>query len=152
MLNLEKYIRKYVWDDERTPYLVPVARMTRRQADYELHAYSVFVGILFGMVSAGAILSQDPQIKSDAVAVYGFTVVCGALVFAFTKAVQAAWYCAVAPVVALLYFFLYGFHPNLSTIDHVALIVFGLIWLRYSLRVVAIARNYPDMPQASGGP
>jgi len=152
MLNLEKYIKRYVWDDERTPYLVPVARMTRRQADYELHAYSVFVGILFGMVTGGALLSQDPQIKSDAVAVYGFTVVCGALVFAFTKAVQAAWYCALAPLAALLYFFLYGFHPNLSTIDHVVLIVFGLIWLRYSLRVVAIARNYPDMPQVSGGP
>ena len=152
MLNLEKYIKRYVWDDERTPYLVPVARMTRRQADYELHAYSVFVGILFGMVTGGALLSQDPQIKSDAVAVYGFTVVCGALVFAFTKAVQAAWYCALAPLAALLYFFLYGFRPNLSTIDHVVLIVFGLIWLRYSLRVVAIARNYPDMPQVSGGP
>jgi hypothetical protein len=38
MMNLEKYFKKYLWDDERTPYLVPVARMTRRQADYELHA------------------------------------------------------------------------------------------------------------------
>jgi hypothetical protein len=152
MLNLEKYIKRYVWDDERTPYLVPVARMTRRQADYELHAYSVFVGILFGMVAGGALLSQDPQIRSEAVAVYGFTVVCAAIIFAFTKAVPAAWYCAIVPLAALLYFFLYGFHPNLSTIDHVVSIVFGLIWLRYSLRVVAIARNYPDMSQVSGGP
>jgi hypothetical protein len=147
MLNLEKYIRKYVWDDERTPYLVPVARMTRRQADYELHAYSVFVGVLFGMVSGGALLSQDPQIRSEAVAVYGFTVVCAALIFAFTKTVHAAWYCAAAPIAALLYFFVHGFHPSLSAIDHAALIVFGVIWLRYSLRVVSIARAYPRLQE-----
>jgi hypothetical protein len=121
MLNLEKYIKKYVWDDERTPYLVPVARMTRRQADYELHAYSVFVGVL-----------------------------CAALIFAFTKTVHAAWYCAAAPIAALLYFFVHGFHPSLSAIDHAALIVFGVIWLRYSLRVVAIARAYPGLPETGG--
>ncbi len=60
---------------------------------------------------------------------------------------QAAWYCAAVPLVALLYFFLYGFHPNLNAIDHAALIGFGLIWLRYSLRVVAIARAYRGMPE-----
>jgi hypothetical protein len=149
MMNLEKYFKKYIWDDERTPYLVPVARMTRSQADYEIYAYAVFVGVLFGLVTGGALLSQDPQIRSEAVAVYGFTVVCAAIIFGFTKAVQAAWYCAAAPLVALLYFFLYGFHPNLSTIDHAVLIVFGLIWLRYSLRVAAIARDYPEMPELS---
>jgi hypothetical protein len=150
MLNIEKYIRKYVWDDERTPYLVPVARMTRRQADYELHAYAVFVGILFGLVAGAALLSQDPQIRSEGVAVYGFTVACAALIFGFTKAVPAAWYCAVTPIAALLYFFLYGFHPSLSAIDHAFLIVFGVIWFRYSLRVVSIAQAYPDLPETSG--
>jgi hypothetical protein len=148
MMNLEKYFKKYVWDDDRTPYLVPVARMTRRQADYELHAYTVFVGVLFAMVTGGALLSEDPQIKSDAVAVYGFTVICATVILGITKAVYAAWYCAVAPLLALLYFFVHGFHPNLSGIDHVVLIGFLLIWLRYSLRVVKIARAYPDMPEA----
>ena len=147
MLNLEKYFKKYIWDDERTPYLVPVPRMTRRQADYELHAYAVFVGILFAMVTGGALLSQDPHIRSDAVTIYGFTMVCATIIFGLTKAVHAAWYCAVAPLFALLYFFLYGFHPNLNAIDHAVLIGFGLIWLRYSLRVVAITRAYPAMPE-----
>ena len=149
MIKLEKYFKKYIWDDERTPYFVPVARMTRRQADYELFAYAVFSGVLFAMVTGGALLSQDPQIRSDAVAVYGFSVVCATIIFGFTKAVHAAWYCALAPLIALLYFFLYGFHPNLSTIDHVVLIGFGLIWLRYSLRVVAITRAYGGLPEAS---
>jgi hypothetical protein len=147
MLNLEKYFKKYIWDDERTPYFVSVPHMTRRQADYELHAYAIFVGILFAMVTGGALLSQDPHIKSDAVAVYGFSMVCATVILGATKAVQAAWYCAAAPLVALLYFFVHGFHPNLNAIDHVALIGFGLIWLRYSLRVVAIARDYQGMPE-----
>lgn len=152
MLNLEKYFKKYIWDDERTPYFVPVARMTRRQADYELHVYSIFVGILFAMVAGGALLSQDPHIRSEGVAIYGFTVVCATIVFGFTRSTLAAWYCAAAPLVALLYFFLYGFHPNLDTIDHAMLIVFGLIWLRYSLRVVAIARAYRAMPEGAEQP
>jgi hypothetical protein len=107
--------------------------------------------LLFAIVSGSALLSQDPQIKSDAVAVYGFTVVCATVVFGFTRSVYAAWYCAGAPLVALLYFFVSGFHPNLKTIDHVALIIFALIWLRYSLRVVAIARAYSDIPGATDG-
>ena len=126
--------------------------MTRRQADYELHAYAVFVGILFAMVTGGALLSQDPHIKSEAVAIYAFTMVCATIIVGFTKAVYPAWYCAIAPLVALLYFFLYGFHPNLDAIDHAVLIGFGLVWLRYSLRVVAIARAYPGMPEPAEEP
>jgi hypothetical protein len=150
MMKLEKYFKKYVWDDQRTPYLVRVSRLTRTQADYELYAYAVFVAVLFAMVTGGALLSQDPQIRSDVVAVYGFTVVCAAIILGFTKAVAAAWYCAAAPLAALLYFFLQGFHPHLSAIDHAALIVFALILFRYSLRVVAIARAYAEMPETSG--
>jgi hypothetical protein len=149
MMNLEKYFKKYIWDDQRTPYLVPVSRLTRSQADYELYAYAMFVAVLFAMVTGGALLSQDHQIKSDIVAVYGFTVVCAAIILGFTQALAAAWYCAAAPLAALLYFFLHGFHPNLSTIDHAALIVFALILLRYSLRVVAIVRAYPDLAETS---
>ena len=151
MIDLEKYIKKYVWDDDRTPYLVSVARMTRRQADYELHAYTVFVGVLFAMVTGGALLSQDPQIQSDAVAVYGFTVLCATIILGITKAVYAAWYCTLAPIVALMYFFVHGFHPHLNAIDHAVLIGFGLIWLRYSLRVVKLARAYPEMPEPGDG-
>lgn len=147
MMKLEKYFKKYVWDDQRTPYLVPVARMTRDQADYEIHAYALFVGILFAVVTVGALMSQDPAVRSDAVAIYGLTVVCATIMLGFTKHPYAALYCAAAPAVALLYFFIFGFHPNLSTIDHVVMIVFGLIWVRYSLRVVAIAREYPAMPE-----
>jgi hypothetical protein len=31
------------------------------------------------------------------------------------------------------------------------LIIFALIWLRYSLRVVALARAHPDLPEVSEG-
>ena len=109
------------------------------------------VGALWGGVGSagGALLSQDPLIRSEAVAAYGFSVLCAAVILGFTKAVAAAWYCAAAPVVALLYFFVHGFHPHLSAIDHAALIICGLLLLRYSLRVAAIARAYPDLPEAS---
>jgi hypothetical protein len=39
-LNWEKLFKRYIWDDDRTPYLVPASRMTRKQADYEIFAYT----------------------------------------------------------------------------------------------------------------
>ena len=147
MLNLEKYFKKYVWDDQRTPYFVPVERMTRPQADYEVYAYSVFVGILFGVVSGASLLIDDPARNSDLVAVGGFVLLCAAIIFGATKQVVAAWSCTAAPAVVLLYFFFYGFPPRLGTIDHVVLIAFMVIWLRYSLRIVVIARAYEGLPE-----
>ena len=110
--------------------------MTRRQADYELHAYAVFVGVLFAMVSGGALLSQDPQINRMRSPSTASQWSAPRSSWGPPRPCNAAWYCAAAPLVALLYFFVYGFHPNLNAIDHAALIGFGLIWLRYSLRVV----------------
>ncbi len=62
-----------------------------------------------------------------------------------TKHLYAAYYFAMAPVATLAYFIFVGFPPDLASIDKLALIVISLVLLRYSLRVVAIAKRYPDM-------
>lgn len=150
-MNWESFIKRYVWHDERTPYLVPVSRITRRQADYEIYAYTIFLGILFTMVTIAALSGATPQGRSEAVALYGFTVVCSTVVFGVTKHVWAAFYCSATPLAALVYFFTFGFPADLGTIDHVVLIVFALIWLRYSLRIVNLAKAYEQLPEAPPG-
>jgi hypothetical protein len=146
-MNWENFVKRYVWDDDRTPYLVRVARITRRQADYEIYLYTVFLGVLFVAVILAALAGALPQGRSEAVALYGFSVVCAALLFGVTKHLWAALYCSAVPAAALLYVFTHGLPPHLGTIDHVVLLVFALIWLRYSMRIVSLAKAYPDLPE-----
>jgi hypothetical protein len=142
-LNWEKLFKRYIWDDDRTPYFVPAARMTRKQADHEIFAYTVFLGILFAVVCLAALADAG---TSDLIVVYAFSAIVGTVVLGVTKHLYAAWYCGAVPVAFLLYLLVYGFPAGLAPIDHFVLIAFGLIWLRYAYRVIGIARAYPGMP------
>jgi hypothetical protein len=146
-MSWESFIKRYIWDDERTPYLVPVGRITRRQADHEIYLYAVFLGVLFTVVTLVALAGALPQSRSAAVALYGFSVVCAALLFGVTKHLWAALWCSAVPLAALLYFLTHGLPPRLGTIDHVVLIAVALIFLRYSMRIVSLAKAYPGLPE-----
>ena len=145
----EKFVKKYVWDDAKTPYFVRVAKLTKVQASYELFAYSLFLAVLFAVISVSSLSDQAPQGRSDVVSIYAFCVVCGAIVLATTKSSIAALVCASAPLAALLYFFLEGFPPGLGTIDKWVLIAVALGLLGYSIRVVNMAKTYPNMPDTA---
>jgi hypothetical protein len=145
-MSWDKYIKKYVWDDNKTPYFVAVRRLNRSQADHELFAYTLFITLLFAAISIISLTENAPHGKSYAVAFYTFSVSCSAVLFGVTKHVQAAYYLALAPVASLAYFFVVGFPPRLATIDELVLVCIALALLRYSMRVVAIAKTYQDMP------
>jgi hypothetical protein len=145
-LDWDKLFRRYVLDDVKTPYFVAVGRLTQMQARYELFVYTLFMGVLFGVIGVAAISTELPHGSAHSVPVYALSVVGAAVIFGMTRHAWAAAYCASAPIAALLYFVLFGFHPNLGPWDKVLLIVVVLVWLRYSWRVLAIVRGYPDMP------
>jgi Ca2+/Na+ antiporter len=142
-VNWEKLFRRYIWDDDRTPYFVSVARMTRKQADYEIFGYTLFFCTLFSIVCLAALAGGG---MSDLIVLYGFTAIVSMIILGITKNPYAAYYCGAVPIVVLLYFLFYGFPTNLAPIDHLVLIAFTLIWLRYSLRIVNIAKAYLGLP------
>ena len=144
-MSWDKYIKKYVWDDNKTPYFVPVRRLNRSQADHELFAYTIFIALLFAVISIISLTENAPQGKSHTVALYAFSVSYSAVLFGVTKHVYAAYYLAMAPLATLAYFVLVGFPPNLANIDKLVLIAVTLGLLRYSMRVVAIAKAYREM-------
>ncbi|HSH06208.1 MAG TPA: hypothetical protein VLA41_00990 [Burkholderiales bacterium] len=150
-MDLDKYFKKYVWDDERTPYLVPVARLTRRQAAYELHFYALFVGVLCAVISLVALSSKLPHGNTVVVSLYAFSVVCAAILLGLSRHPWAAFWCATPPLAGLAYFAVYGFHANLGTQDKVLLVLAMIAWLVYDRRLLAVARAYPDLPQPSQG-
>jgi len=150
-MDLDKYFKKYVWDDERTPYFVPVARLTRRQAAYELHFYALFVGVLCAVVSVVALSDKLPHGNAVIVSLYAFSVVCAALLLGMSRHPWAAIWCATPPLAGLAYFAAYGFHPNLGTQDKVLLVMAMIAWLVYDRRLLAVARAYAGLPQPPQG-
>ena len=145
-LDWEKLFKRYVADENKTPYFVAVERLTRTQARHELFVYTLFIGVLFVAVGVASMSTGLPHGDALAVPVYAFGVVWAAILFGLTRHVWAAAFCATAPVAGLLYFLVYGFHPNLGSWDKVLLVVIVLAWLRYSWRVLAIVRAWPDLP------
>ncbi len=147
-MDWHNFIKKYVWDENKTPYFTRVDKLTQEQARNESFIYTVVictvavVAALFAVASA----SRQPDVILVLAAAYAVSVGVSAVLFGFRKHVYAAIYCMTAPVAAFLYFLAAGFHPNLHTVDHIVLTVCMLLWLRYSLRVVAIAKAYPHMP------
>lgn len=146
-MDWEKNFKKYVWDDDKTPYFTPVAKLDRSQAGNEITIYVLFIGTLFCVIAVLANTGALPHGRSFAVALYAFTMVCAAIVFGFTKHYFAAWYCGLAPVAALVYFYLFGFHPSSGPVDHVVILIIVGLWLRYSWRVITIGKHYEGMPE-----
>ncbi|MEJ2175699.1 MAG: hypothetical protein P8Y76_12530 [bacterium] len=149
-MDLDKYFKKYVWDDERTPYLVRVERLTRRQAAYELHFYTLFVGVLCAVISIAALSNKLPHGSSVVVSLYAFTVVCAAILLGVSRHPWAAFWCATPPLAGLAYFAAYGFHPNLALQDKVLLVAAMIVWLVYDRRLLAVARAYGGLPDSRG--
>ena len=141
-LDWEKLFKRYVWHDERTPYLTRVANLTRVQAHYEIFGYCLFMGVLSGVLAVVTLSPTLPHGGTAFVPVYAFTVCCAALVLGFTRHPWAAIWCALAPLAALLYFAAWGFHPGLEFGDQALLVVVALGGLLYSRRLVAVVRAW----------
>ncbi|MBF2761451.1 MAG: hypothetical protein ISN28_14535 [Ectothiorhodospiraceae bacterium AqS1] len=151
MLDWEGLFRRYVWNDEKTPFFTAVPDLTRRQADYEIHLYCVFLGLLFSVITVIFAIGIDPESslrgRSLGSAFYGFSVVCAAILLAFFKPPSIALYCTFAPVIVFAWVFFKGLGPNLARIDHIVIFSILSLLLLHSFRVVAIVRRYPQMPE-----
>ncbi|MEM7249959.1 MAG: hypothetical protein AAF493_00955 [Pseudomonadota bacterium] len=146
-LDWYKYIRRYFWDDETTPYLVPVGKLHRKQADSELFAYTLFVSILFAVICVFSITGAAPYGKSFGAGLFCFIVFCGGVTLGMTKHTYAAFVTALAPVGAWFYLFAMDLRSDLHWGDQLFIVVFSLIWLRYALRVINITQRYPYMAE-----
>ena len=147
-MEWEKLFRKYIWNEQTTPYLTPVRDLTRRQADSEILFYCWFHAILLGMI---AILSLrgGPDGRSLGASYYGFSVVCASVLFGILKIYAAALFLSATPLVGLAYLWLYGLGSERPAGDNLIVTIILLLFLRYSFRIINIARTYPFLSQSS---
>ena len=142
------FVRKYVWDDTRTPYFTSAARLSRSQAHKELFFYVSLLAMLFVMVFVGAFidLMHNFHFTSLGWFVYALVVLGAAVWLGLRKSLRAALLCASAPLAVLVHFAFNGFHPNLGALDKLLLLGFVILWLRYAWRTLAIAKVYTNLP------
>ena len=95
-MDWEKLFLKYIWNDQTTPYLVPLDKLNQRQGNSEILVYSLFLGVFFA-VAALISLRGGPDGRSLGVAYYGFSVVCAAVLFTIMKSYTAALYLSATP-------------------------------------------------------
>lgn len=138
----EKLVKRYVWNDERTPYFTRVAKLSRKQAQYELFGYALLVGVFGGVLSVASLSAELPHADAGGVSLYAFSVCCAAVLLGATRHPWAAMWCAGAPLALLAYFAVWGFHPALETLEKALLVAMVAAWLLYSRRSVAVARAW----------
>ena len=149
-LDWEKLFKRYVWHDDKTPYLTRVANLSQTQAHYELLAYAVLAGVFSGIAAVAALSPALPHGGAALVPLYAFSVCCAAVMLGMTRHPWAALWCAGAPLALLAYFAIWGFHPRLELGDKVLLVALASAWLAYSPRVVAVARRWQSFDATPG--
>ncbi|MEE2802931.1 MAG: hypothetical protein VYB37_00615 [Pseudomonadota bacterium] len=147
MLDWEGLFKRYVWDDRTTPYLVPVSRLKRQQADYEILAYSIFLGLLFAVVSLSALTDVGPEGRSPNISLYALSVTCAAVIFCYAKSYAAALYLSAAPLAGLAYTIFYGIGSDRGLLDSLLVALVLIVLLCYSRRIITIARLYPTLTE-----
>jgi hypothetical protein len=137
-----RLVRKYVWDEERTPYLVASDRLTPKQIRSELFVYAFMLAILASVVALLAAVGEGIGMAGPApfVAAYAFTIAVAAMVVGITGHPAAAAYCATAPVAVGLAAAARVLRPGMVTAEAIVIGALSLLWLAYALRAVRVAR------------
>ena len=151
-MEWDKFLKRYVWDDDTTPYLVPVQKLTRRQARSELKAYATFLICLFSIVALVTLSSKLPGGRAPGMSLYAFSMVCASVLLLSTRHAYAAIYSATGPIASLIFFYHSAADSRLSAIDYVVIVTFAALWLRYCLRIYRLCLHYEAMEEGEDPP
>jgi hypothetical protein len=133
-------VKRYVWDEEKTPYLVRPGRLTPRQARSELFVYAFLLAVLAAVLVLVAAAGDRPGLRvgSPAVTLYGLALLGAAIVLGTTAHPAAAAGCATAPLVTALAALVGLLPPGASGAERAGLAAFSALWLGYAARAVRI--------------
>lgn len=146
-MDWDKLFQRYVWNNQTMPYMTAVGDLDLRKANNEILFYCLFHIVLFSVISLAS-LRVGTEGASYGVAYYAFAVVCAAVIFLIMKNYTAALFLSATPLAGLAYVLIYRIGGERAFID--TLIVTGMLLLaaRYSFRIVAVAKIYPELPEA----
>ena len=151
-LDWEKMFRRYVFDEARTPHFVPVAKLTRTQAHYEVLLYALLVTPVCALLGVVALSGKFPHGNVPIVAFYALAAAWATVVFAWNKNQIAGAFSATMPVALLVYFATFGFPPKMTGTDQLLVTTLVVAWAAYNWRIIRIAAAFPGMDDPPDGP
>ena len=136
-------VRKYVWDEEKTPHLVRADRLTPAQARSELFVYAFLLAILAAAVTLIAVLGRGRggALGSPAVALYAVTVLVAAVSLWLRGQPAAALYCATAPLATGAAALAGVLRPDMAGSERLVVAAASGLWLGYAARIIRVARR-----------
>ena len=113
MSNCEKWTKKYVWDDEKTPFFISIEKLTKLQAKKELFLYLLFVGTPFGLIGfmSLAVITRVEHLGYLFLLIYSVTIMISLYFISATKSSYAAFYSATAQLVLFLFLLIEYYLP-----------------------------------------
>lgn len=110
MIIWEKYVKKYVWDDDKTPYFIAVSNLKRDQADKEVFLYCFILAIPAALIVAAVVSTlSSGDFRYAALGLFAASIVVSAAYLNIRKNTGAAYFLISVPVVMLLHFAFNGF-------------------------------------------
>ena len=130
----------YIFDKQKTPYLTEAKNLTLAQSQYELAAYGVFVGSLYGIVGLAASLTY---FKNNDPIYLGWLMASIAVIYSIFAVVRkyeliGSYIISVAPSVIVAYSLFEAFKNNSSLLTLTIFLCLFLLSLKYGWRVSRI--------------
>ena len=130
----------YIFDKQKTPYLTEAKHLTLAQSQYELAAYGVFVGSLYGIVGLAATLTY---FKNNDPIYLGWLMASVAVIYSIFAVVRkyeliGSYIISVAPSVIVAYSLFEAFKNNSSFLTLTIFLCLFLLSLKYGWRVSRI--------------
>ena len=130
----------YIFDKQKTPYLTEAKDLTLAQSQYELAAYGVFVGSLYGIVGLAASLTY---FKNNDPIYLGWLMASAAVIYSIFAVVRkyeliGSYIISVAPSVIVAYSLFEAFKNNSSFLTLTIFLCLFLLSLKYGWRVSRI--------------
>ena len=133
-------VQGYIFDKQKTPYLTEAKDLTLAQSQYELAAYGVFVGSLYGIVGLAASLTY---FKNNDPIYLGWLMASVAVIYSIFAVVRkyeliGSYIISVAPSVIVAYSLFEAFKNNSSFLTLTIFLCLFLLSLKYGWRVSRI--------------
>ncbi len=149
-MDWHHYVKKYVWDEKKTPYFVSVSRLTRGQAKNEIFIYALFIGVPAMLMAVATTMSvlESGSTLSATIGIYSITLCVAAGLLHARKMPIAVYYSVSLPLILLIYLYLRQRNTDVALFDTLVFVAVMLLWLRYLFRLAAICKAYPGLPEA----
>ena len=130
----------YIFDKQKTPYLTEAKNLTLAQSQYELTAYGVFVGTIYGIIGLAAMLSI---FENNNLVYYVWLFASISVIYSIFNVIRkyelfSSYLIAMAPSIIVGFCFYEALSKNYSLLSLTIFVCLFILSLKYGWRISRI--------------